>query len=109
MKCGDDINLCCRHWLSLLFIDLFLGKNELLLTSLIRFATPLFFSSATIEAIEADEGKWVWLPSSVAFHGNRQGAPLGFHPSRWCLNRVCWVFGLTKCGIVLTEKKEVSN
>ncbi len=36
MKCGDDVNLCCRHWLSLLLIDLFLGQNELL-CSLLSF------------------------------------------------------------------------
>lgn len=34
IKCGD--NLCCRHWLSLLLIDLFLGQNELL-CSLLSF------------------------------------------------------------------------
>ena len=36
IKCGDDVNLCCRHWLSLLLIDLFLGQNELL-CSLLSF------------------------------------------------------------------------
>lgn len=30
IRCGDDVNLCCQHWLSLLLIDLFLEPNELL-------------------------------------------------------------------------------
>lgn len=36
IKCGVEVNLCCRHWLSLLLIDLFLGQNELL-CSLLSF------------------------------------------------------------------------
>lgn len=100
IKCGVEVNLCCRHWLSLLLIDLFLGQNELL-CSLLSFVLqpPSSSLQLLLKLLRLTKVNGSGCPLLLLFMAIDRGGLLGFHPSRWCLNRVCWVFGLTKCGL----------
>lgn len=80
----------------LLFTDLFWELNPLLIF-LIHFATP-FFSSATVEAIEADEGKLARSLSVVVTTDKGSAGCIHFCCS---LYRVCGCWA-NNCGSVLT-------